>query len=61
MLASAELVEAAAVEDARLDSLLEVDTSTSEDLTLADGRKDAVAMGVCERSEWLSSCRRTAD
>lgn len=61
MLALAELVETAAVEVARLDSLLEVDASSSEDLTLADGREDAVAMGVCERSEGLSSCRRTAD
>lgn len=61
MLASTELVEAAVVEDARLGWILEVEASSSEDVTLADGRDDAVDIGVSARSEGLSSWRRAAD
>ena len=55
MLDSAELVGAAAVEEARLDSVCEVDSSSPEDVIEADGRDDAVTVGVCETSEGLSS------
>jgi hypothetical protein len=60
VLATAELAEAAAVEEARLDSIFEADEFSSEDVAVADGRKDEVAVGACERSEGLSSWRRTA-
>jgi len=55
VLDSAELVGAAAVEEARLDSVCEVDSSSPEDVIEADGRDDAVTVGVCETSEGLSS------
>jgi hypothetical protein len=55
VLASAELVEAAGVEEARADWTFEVEKSSSEDVTVADGRDDTVAVGSCERSEGLSS------
>lgn len=55
VVASAELIEAVRV------LMLEVDASSSDDVIVTDGRKDAVTVGVCERSEVLSSCRRTAD
>lgn len=54
VLTSAELVEAAEVEETRLDSVVEVDAS-SDDVIVADGREEAVAVGVCERFEGLSS------
>lgn len=55
VLASAEVDEGAGVEEARLLSDAEADSSSDDDVTVADGRKDAVAIGVCERSGELSS------
>lgn len=55
MLASAELVGAAELEEARSDTVCEVETCSSEDVTKADGREDAVTVGVCDWSEELSS------
>ena len=54
VLASAA-VEADGVEEARLDSVVEVATLSPDDVTVADGREDEVTVGASERSEGLSS------
>jgi hypothetical protein len=55
VVASTEADDGAGVERARLLSDAVVDASSSDEVTEADGRRDAVAVGVCERSEGLSS------
>ena len=55
VVASAEADDGAGVEEARLLSDNVVDASASDEVTEADGRRDAVAVWVCERSEGLSS------
>jgi hypothetical protein len=55
VVASTEADDGAGVERARLLSDTVVDASSSDEVTEADGRRDAVAVGVCERSEGLSS------
>lgn len=61
VIAPAEVVVTGAVEEeAWLGSVFEPEVSSSEDVTLADRGEDAVAVGACERSDGLSSCRRTA-
>lgn len=55
VLASAEVGVGAGAEEALLLSDTVVVASSSDEVTEADGRNDAVAVGVCERSEGPSS------
>jgi hypothetical protein len=55
VVASAEADDGAGVAEARLLSDTAVVASSLDEVTEADGREDVVAVGVCERSEGLSS------
>lgn len=55
VVASDEADDGAPVEEARSLSDVEVVASSSDGVTEADGRGDAVAVGVCERPAGLSS------
>jgi len=55
VVASAEVDDGTGVEEACLLSDTGVVVSLSDEVTEANGRGDTVAVGVCERSEGLSS------